>query len=571
VASALELGDHGAADPHVERLLESFAFLTGRIQRQLDNAIPEVPSALLDVLYPQLTRQLPSMAVGEFEVDPGKGDLSEGYRLDRHTSIFLRNEQGEECQFRTAYHLDLWPLRIEAVSHQSAADFQGFDDDPEITSVVRVSIGAMGAETKLEALPIDRLRFHLAGEPAVAFRLLETLLLHTRRLAVREESGRQVRLHDGAIRLIGLDHEDALLPTPAQSHDGYRLLVEYFAFPQKHLFVDVTGLSGKMTGQTIDLLFGIDAGAGDMFKLGPANLKLHCVPLINLFERTSEPIRLDETHFEYRLIPDVRSLTSTEIYSIDSISCSSDREDQAANIAPFYSCDHTNALNQPSCYWLARRDSALDNRIGGTDMFLSFVDLNLDLDLPPTRSVFASTLCTNRHAAGRIASGSFGEIESDAPLANVRCLHKPTAQIDPPSGGQSLWRLISHLSLNHLSLETGNAGLQSLKEILRLYAFIDPSSVDQQLAGLRKLESRQACRRVGSQVWRGFCFGSEIDLTIDAKCFVGSSALVLGFVLDRFLALFTTCNSFTQLSFRRVDRQGIWHAWPPRSGDQALV
>ncbi|MGF1476137.1 MAG: type VI secretion system baseplate subunit TssF [Geminicoccaceae bacterium] len=571
VASALELGDTGAADPHVERLLEAFAFLTARVQRQLDDAMPEVPAALLSVLYPHLTRQVPSMAIAEIVVDALERDLSEGYVLPRHTALFARNEDGEECRFRTAFEVELWPLTVREIVHEPAARYDELSDFAEIASVVRVNLAALSREIRLETLGVDRLRFHLGGERTLAFRLLETLLIHTRRIATCAEGSDKLRWIDATVSMVGLEDEHALLPAPPESQAGYRLLQEYAAFPDKHLFIDVASLEGHLSGTATDLLFCIDGLAGEPPRVGPSSFKLHCVPIVNLFQRTSEPIRLDETHYEYRLVPDARALRSTEIYAIEQVSSSSDAYDPATIIRPFFSFDHTCEADRPSCFWLARRDQALGSEIGGTDTFLSFVTLDLDLAQPPARSAYAQTLCTNRHAAERVSSGARLEIEQDAPAQAIRLLGKPTAQIDPPLHGQTLWRLVSHLSLNHLSLESGRGGLAALKEILKLYACGDPASLNQQLSGLQALETGRAHRRIGSQVWRGFCHGTEIDLTVDPRLFVGSSPFVLGAVLDRFLALYAVCNSFTRLALRRVGRQGIWHAWPPRSGDRPLV
>jgi type VI secretion system protein ImpG len=153
----------------------------------------------------------------------------------------------------------------------------------------------------------------------------------------------------------------------------------------------------------------------------------------------------------------------------------------------------------------------------------------------------------------------------------VFCLSKPTPQREPPLAGAALWRLISHLSLNHLSLSEAQDSLQALREILQLYSVADRPSIQQQIMGICQMSCRSVVRRVGTEAWRGFCRGTEVTLWFDEDLYVGSSAIVFASVLNHFFALYASVNSFTQLIVKSQQREGIWKQWPPMAGRQPVL
>jgi type VI secretion system protein ImpG len=207
----------------------------------------------------------------------------------------------------------------------------------------------------------------------------------------------------------------------------------------------------------------------------------------------------------------------------------------------------------------------------GTDLFLSFVDLDFNPTMPPEQIVYAHTLCTNRDFTTQMSAGAALQIEAAAPLSRITCLGKPTLARYPPIDGASLWYLISNLSLNYLSLSGGPESLDALRQILRVYAFSDSPSTFQQVQGIRAMSCRRVSRRVGNEPWRGFCQGTEVTLTFDESLYVGTGAFLLGAVLNQFLALYASINSFTQLVIKSERREGEWKRWPPIAGYQQLV
>lgn len=571
IAARLELDGEESADPHVERLIEAFAFLTGRIQYNLDRDFSEIPAALLQALYPQFAAPVPAMAIARFEVDPGQGKLIGGYPIARHTQLHANSNQGATCTFRTAYPVTLWPLHVADAALEPTDLHDFLDSEHTVAGVLRLRIELMAPEGEIAELGVDRLRFHLDGERNTVYQLYELLFLHCRGVAVRSDRrSAPVRLGPEAIRPVGFNVDEAVLPYPAESHQGYRLLQEYFAFPEKFLFFDVEGLRGLDAGRWFDIIVLLERNPSGRVVASAENFRLGCTPVINLFPRTSEPIRIDETRTEYRLIPDQRQERWHEVHSVVRVSMTSDVRDETRTIAPFFSFAHHGGEDSRA-FWFLRRRYSERRDLPGTETFISFTDLDFTPRMPPTQVAFAHLLCTNRDLAQSLPAAALLSIEEDVPASRIHILGKPSAPITPPLQGKTLWRLISHLSLNHLSIGSGSESLVALKEILKLYDWLDERAVEQQIAGLRDMQTRKVVRRTGADAWRGFIRGTEITLTIDDRHFVGSSAFLFAAVLNRFFSLYTSINSFTQLAVARVGREGVWYRWQPLSGEQHVL
>ncbi len=578
VAERLELADLGAPDPQVQRLIEAFAFLTARLQRQYNAQFPEIPAALLGILYPQLAAPLPSMAVAEFRPDPEQSRSLAGFTLPAETSLFATAPEETACWFRTRYPVTLWPMDVTDVALESPAIYAFLDSRADIGSCLRVRLSCLGNRNFGEFAP-NSLRLFVHGGRMTRFVLYELLCNQLRGIAVLpgSDSGtapaNPVMLPGSQLRPVGFEAEEAVLPYPTSAHQGFRLLQEYFTFPDKFLFLDIESWPADALSGTAwaDLLFLLGDRPQQPLTLDAGTIRLGCAPIINLVPRTTEPIRLDHTRLEYRLVPDSRWESSTEIHSIVRVSRSSVFEDDTRTIRPFFSFTHADTMDKDAALWLARRQPISNPALTGTEICLSFVDPELNPANPAGDVVFAHTLCTNRNLAGQMTAGNLLQLELDAPLQDIVCLTKPTAQIDPPLGGTTLWRLISHLSVNMLSLQGGGESLAALREILRLYCGAENAAAARQVAGLAALSTRRIVRRIGDDAWRGFVRGLEVALEFDEEQFVGGSAYLLSAVLDRFFSLYAGVNAFTQLVVLSKQRDGVWKRWPPRAGEAFVL
>ena len=566
IAARLDLSEDTCADPHVERLIESFAFLTARLQGQLDAEFPVFTGALLGALYPHFTAPMPSLTVARFVPDPDQPMPGSGYEVPRHTPLFTQGSNGALVRFRTCYPTTLWPVTLTEARVENTDAYPFLDSMPKVAAVLRLRLtagkGGFG--------DLSTLRFFVNAEPQTAFAVYDLLCSAVQGVALCHDKKKDpvVVQPPSSIRPAGFADNETILPTPEQGHPGYRLLQEYFAFPEKFLFFDLDLTALRQAKRTVDVLILLDEAPRRRLTIDAETFALGCTPIANLFERTTEPIRLEERQPEYRLVADSRQERSVGIHSLISVSASEDPS-TVETVEPIFSYRHP-ADTDNAVFFHAQRRPTGRAEVPGTDFFLTFVDMRMDLAHPPHKTVYAHTLCTNRDLAAQMPANAELSAEDGGPFAAVVCLRKPTPQIDPPAGGASLWRLISQLSLNHLSLSGGDGSLSALKELLRLYRF-NPLQSEDQINGIRKMACRPILRHLGEDAWRGFRQGLEVTLTFDETLYVGSSALLLSAVLSRFFGLYAAINSFTQLVVRSEQRQEKWKVWEPLAGALAVL
>ena len=589
VAGDLALDRDRSNDPNVERLIEAFAFLTGRVQRSIDQQFPKIAHSLLEVLYPELVAPVPSMAIAKIEVDPAQAMAAQGFSVPRKTQLYAPAEDGVTCRFQTAYDVELWPIEVAEAALVSPALYTFLDERPEIVSVLRLRLRAMPSQSFAD-MEIDRLRFHIAGTRSVASSVYEILFNQTETIAlVDPTAGRNpeeappasersdVRprfLPRESLSAVGFDPDQSVIPHPEHGHQAYRLIQEFFTFPEKYLFFDILGLREggvpACQGKYLDILFPFARDPSEIVRVDASTFRLGCTPMVNAFRKITEPIRIDHTKTEYRLQPDSRYERSTEILRIESVSSSTADTPNTLHVSPYFAFDHDDQARGQSAFWVARRESTRRRDMSGSDIYLSFRDFAFDLQAPATEVAFARTLCTNRGLAEQIMAGSTLHLDVDVP-GWASCLTSPTPQIPPPEVGEDLWRLVSSLSLNHLSLASGADGILALREVLRLYSGDRSPVATRQIGGLAQLETRRVTRNIGEDAWRGFCRGLEVTLTVDEDYFVGGDDYLLGAVLGRFFGLYASANSFVELVLKSRQREGEWERWPPVSGAQAVL
>lgn len=583
IASRLVLEPDRCEDPHVERLIEAFAFLAARVHLKIDDEFPEITEALLGVLYPHYLRPIPSMSVVEFQLDPEQGKLSTGLKIPRDTMLYSRPVDGFPCKFRTCYDLTLWPLRVTAAQWTTPDRLR-----PALRSsaaaVLRLELRCL-PDVSFEKLALPAVRFYLNGESPVVFALYELLLNNTVEILVRDPTPntrlKPVALRPQALRPVGFQPEEGVLPYPRRSFLGYRLLQEYFAFPEKFLFLELGGLEALAAArfkEAVEVLFLIAPferpERHQTLELGVSEKTLRpaTTPVINLFPQTAEPILLDQTRYEYPVIADVRRRRATEIFSVDEVVSSSPQSPDVIRFEPFYAFRHSARRDRRQTFWLTKRRALEQAGEDGGDVYLALVDLSGRPMRPSVDTLTVRCTCTNRDLPARLPFGSeLGDFEMEgvSAIQKITCLRKPTATIRPPGGHRAFWRLISHLSLNYLSLI--EEGREALQEILRLYNFADSAYLDKQIAGITHLRSERHFARVRSDYGISFARGVRVHLTLDEEQFEGGGAYLFASVLENFLGLYVTLNSFVQLVVSSEQRKEVLRAWPPRAGRQILL
>ncbi len=587
-ANRLLLEANRSLDPHVERLLEGFALLAGRVHHKIDDEFPELTDALLSVLYPHYLAPIPSMAIVQFDLDPERAQLPDGFRIDKHSQMHSARVGGVECKFRTGYETTLWPVAVTNAKLLQPPFPQHWQAPPRTKAALSIQIETTG-ELPFTRLSLDRLRCYLTGENAVVARLYELIFNHALQVVFnpldRNTKAKPFTLRPAeALFPVGFNGDEGLLPYTPQSFPGYRLLTEFFAFPSKFLFVDLGGFQRVQKAgmeRKLEVVIFLDR---KMERLEPivdaTTFKLGCTPVMNLFEQTAEPILLTQTKTEYRIVPDVAAPHGTEVYSIDSVT-SVDPARGTTEYRPFYSFRHGGDRRTRRTFWYAVRRPVVGEGDRGYDVYLNLVDLDFEPHVPAEKSLVVRTLCTNRDLPMRLAQASEGvqfELEMAGPVRRVSCLRAPTLPLRPPVRRGAYWRLVSHLSLNHLSLTDPEEGRTALREILSLYDFSDPEAGQQQalvtqqlIEGIAAVRSRPVIGQTGAATSSGFCRGTEVTIEFDEEKYVGSGLYLFASVLERFLGLYVSVNSFSQLVAMTRQGQGIVKKWPPRAGEQPLL
>jgi len=583
IAGRLRIGSESTEDPHVGRLMEAFALLNARTRYKLEDDFPEISEAMLGVLYPHYLAPIPSMAIVRLALDRSQAELTTGYTVPRGRLIETEPVGGEPCRFRTSTPVTLWPIELTKASLTTqpfVAPRTRFTASS--AAVLQLSLQCFSPQMTFAQLPLQKLRFYLKGQSQFTYDVYELLLNNALGVAVANAAGdtQPVVLDRAHIHPVGFESDEGLLEYPDNAFPGYRLLSEYFAFPEKFLFFDIDGLDAQALarlGNRLELFIYTGNPQRDLERHVNTDLfQLGCTPVVNLFSHRAEPIRLTRAQSEYRVVPDARRPASYEIYSIDKVVATSP-DDDIVEYYPFYSVGYRGESQEPRTFWQSSRRGAgyqegqLDP---GTEIHLSLVDLDFHPSVAEDWTIDVETTCLNRDLPNRLPFGGgqpYLQLVGATVASQVQCLTPPTITRRPALRHGTRWRLISHLLLNHLSLADATTGAAGLREILKLYDFTDSPETNAMIEAVQSLSTRRVVGRAGGGIAGGFCRGLEITIQFDEARFAGSSAYLFASVLDRFLGLYASINSFTRLIATTNRREGELGRWPARAGDKPLL
>jgi len=597
VAGRLNLDDPDFeyVDPYVERLLEGFAYLSARVQVKLDAEFPRFSQALLNTVYPHYLAPVPAMVMAQFEPDYTVADLADGVELPRGTTLRtgIVPRTTTACQFHTAHSVRLWPVTVDKAQY-AIRDLStlGLPASVSGKAGLLIRLATVGG-IPFQKLGIEDFSLYLRGIEDVPYRLYHQLFAHTTQVVIKRAGPRGAVLAilpPSCIRQQGFDDADALLPTDLRVFSGYRLLQEYFVFPRRFLFVQLTELAKSVRAcpdseLEIVCLFS-EADVGLEREVNREHLVPYCSPAINLFRRRADRINLSERFSEHQLVVDRTRPNDFEVYSVERVVGYDMRNGAIQDFPPFYAARDwvSETSNSKAFHCINRVQRMLSEqerltgprlRYPGSEVYISLVDANSAPYNSNLQQLGAEVSCSNRDLPSRLdlrQMESAFSLESPYPVARTRCLEGPTEPRPSFAEGEFTWRLISHMSLNYLSLvnTTGGEGAQALRELLRLY--IDPRSVAaaKQIEGLVSIGCRPVLRQVKSPGPVAFARGLEVSVTFDESAFAGSGAILLGAVLERFFSGYVAINSFTETIIRSLER-GDLKRWPTRMGRQNIL
>lgn len=594
IAGRLGLDTFECSDPYVERLFEGFAFMAARVQLKVDAEFPNFTQQLLQIVYPHYLSATPSMAVVEFKPDFAEAALAEGLTIPRDTVLRSLIAKGEQtaCEYRTSQAVQLWPLQLaqlEYLPSLAAISSSGLTPGrypPTVKAAFRIVLRTVGG-IKFSKMPLQSLPLFLRGSGNIPYRLYEQFLANAVGLAGKFKVGASHVFEYANGRVahgMGFNQDEALLRQTPRSFDGYRILQEYFAFPERYLFVELerlNQLTAVCDSEELELFVLLDRSDLQLVNaLDQNNLALFCAPAINLFPKRADRIHVDHRQSEYHLVVDRSRPMDYEVYSVNEV-CGYGT-DQAGEQAflPFYGSKSAYQNQTETAFYALRRTkrvlSSKQRRKGvrssyiGSEVFIALVDAAEAPYSTKLAQLGIETLCTNRDLPLVMPVG-LGEtdftLQISAPVKSIRCIAGPTRPLPAAYESDTVWRLINHLSLNYLSLIDSDqkTGAAALRELLGLYAESREPAIKKQIEGVISVASKNVVRRIDSKGPMVFGRGLEISVLLDESAFEGGGYFLMGTVLEQFFARYVSINSFVETAIRTTDR-GEVARWPVRMG-----
>lgn len=586
LAGNLQIAGDVCEDPHIEHLIQAVALIGARISKRMDDDYPQFTEALFETLFPHYLRPFPSCAIVQVLCTLAHNEaMTTATVIARGTEMESALIQGVRCKFTTAYDVALAPIALTAARFDAVIDAPASAQLPaSVSSSLSIVIEGTSAAASLGQLVHGPLRVFINGEPSFCSALRDALFMRTVRAFVELENGEWRPLATIPLAQVGFAETDALIPFGARSHQAYRVLTEYFAFPEKFNFFDIDlaaiHLRLPENYSCITLHLAMDGVRPDsqnarlLRSLSPTNLLLSCTPVVNLFQRNGVPIAV--THFaaDYSVLAHPTNASAFEVYSIDSVHVLRQRENHSVvtEFRQFYSLRHSEGETKKGHYWVLRHDEALAQVSPGHEKRITLVDADFEPLAIEKTSLSIELTCTNRELPGMLKYGQPGGDLLPLAAANgspMRFLRRPSQpyRFDPGFGLH--WRLISHLTLNHHSL--AQEGLAAFREMLVLYDLPQSPVTRRQINGIVGLD------HVAAATWRrhkrgaSLVHGTEVRITLDEEAFVGNGMHLFVQVIDQFLGLYVQLNSFIELVILSKTSGEELIRCKPRSGSVNLV
>ena len=577
IAGRLRIKGEHTEDPHISRLIESFAFIAADIRHKLDDHFPELTDALLGVICPDYQAPIPSMAIVQCLLDE---TADTGYMLPPGKAFGMHDIKGHPCPYKTVYENDIVPIKVVQARLQS----QPVIAPPipfmkRVTSVLRVDIATNLESMRLSELQPKKLRFFINAQDQYSFRVYELLYNHCLHISMglSPTDKEAITLRSTPLDPVGFSDEDAIIPYTKRGFSGYRLLSECFSFAEKFLFFDIEFNPGQWekfyNNAQLYLYFDIADKELEQY-MSSDNFLLNCVPVINTFDFNIESIPLDQHQHDYHLMTDQRDPEHYEVHHIDDVWLTN-LADKQVEVKPLYGHNKFDNNAEQSVYWVAKRKDSqwiAGRNDKGTDMYISLVDASYKTYEPNKEwTLHVKTTCTSRNTPSKLPFGQ-GQPDISLPtdasaLGSAQCVTAPTPTRRPPLHDNTRWQLMSHLSLDYFT----DLGIDGLKNVLTLYNFFEDTQVNSMIEGITRLDIKPTTSRIRVDNKSSIARGNAIDLELDRTYFSGTSAFYFAQVIDRFFAQYCSINSFTQLTVTIKGKDAPLRRWPARRGMQQVL
>jgi type VI secretion system protein ImpG len=581
IAGRLRISEENVEDPHVSRLLEGVALLTAQVRQKLDDSFPELTDALLGQLYPDYQAPIPATTILKLT---SQNLSTSGITIHRGTEFESQAEGLKPCTFQACYDTELLPIEVEHAEFKNAPFHAPKPPSNTVAkSLLKLTLACEFANTAIHELAVNRLRFYLNGQRHHVYRLYELLLSKLLQIGIAPAGQPELIRYISAehMQTVGFADEDQVIPYSQRSFSGYRLLIEQFVCPEKFLFVELTDLDETWPdiADKFELYFYLDQSAEELERhITADSMLLGCTPVINLFKQKLEPVNLDASQYEYRLVPRYLDADVCEVIRIDKVQAF-DPFGNEVKLNPYYSQGHPDYLQQQDMFWHSRRefsDWAGGYSESGTEVYLSVIDRKFQgVNSEQTSSNWVlqvNALCSNRNLPAYLPFGggepTFSISRHADVVKEIRCLHAPGQSVRPALHDASRWQLVNHLTLNHFTAENA---LQRLKETLQLYDFRCTPESKALIDGICSIQIKPGSARVVQNGRVAVCSGSDILVEFSQASYAGSSIYFFANVLNVFFAQYASINSYTRLAIKIKSHEQIYHQWPAQCGSKVLL
>ncbi|WP_332876687.1 type VI secretion system baseplate subunit TssF [Massilia sp. S19_KUP03_FR1] len=563
LAGVLGFDGNDCSDPSVQRIIAAMVMMGATILKLLDDNYPQFTGSLLSMNYPHFTQPFPSTSIARFDASTADAKaLSSVVTVPRGACLHASAQDDVVCKFDTVYPVTLAPVRIDSV--RCADVHAGHHGDRMVagaTALIDLTVSGFDATRTLAQQALPSLRVYIDGEPSLRACVRDLLFMHTLAAYVNvgADDAPWTRLEQVPLAPVGFRSDEAVIPFKATSHPAYRILLEYFACPEKFNFfdIDMALLCSYLPagGQRVRLRLAVDSVAPDssaariLRALSTKNFLLACTPIVNLFPRAASPVDLTHTKAEYAVLACAEHPAAYDIHSVSAVRMVRDTPKGAVQTIfhPYYSLRHGMAGGRKGHYYTMRRDATLAGISPGHEMRLALVDSEFDPLAVEAATVSIALLCTNRDLPSRLPLGQAGgdlRLENCSNPHPVRLLRKPTPTYRFSQAAQ--WRLIAQIALSEQALTDVN--LEAFTELLMLH------NLPQSNVTLRQIGGVTGFARTSARAWMPDAHGGArqhgvgVRMTVDESAFVGSGIHVFAQVIDHFLGHYAQLNTFIQLT-----------------------
>ena len=546
-------------DPEAERIIESFAFLTARLKEKVQDNLPEITQSMIQLLWPNYLRPLPSCAILNFQ--PKERAITTKHIVPKGTFVSSKPVDGTACQFQTTMDVAVYPLVLNDVKSTSGSE----------STIIELDLENI-TDSDFSSIQCDELSFYLSGSDYSALTCYQWIFNYLTKVYIKSEDG-VINLPLDVISSVGFNKDESLIPYPDNAFDGYRLLQEFFFFPKKFYFFKLRNLHlylNRLGKKKFKLFFEFNRSFPKDLKLTQADFSLYCVPIINLFEHDAVPLNLDGKKDLYPVIPAGFNREHFEIFDIRRVSGSKFLKETGNKIytyPKFESFVHSSSSGGSGYYKSIIKDNIEET---GYDHFVSFVsDSNKILD--SSRETISIDLdCTNHNLPEFLGIGDICVPSQNTPsYIDFKNITLPIKTVRAVLDESIHWKLVSNLSLNYLSLTK----LDVLKEILLTYDFSAMYDVqalrrtEKRLSGMESITTRPIDKVIKGIVYRG----QKSVLRIDSNNFLCEGELFLfGSILAEFFRLYGTINSFHLLEVINTNNNEIFK-WEQKTSLQRVI